>query len=518
MSTGGASAGSAGSATSGGTSDGTGGSGSTKFDVGASGGATGGGGSACYVDPDGDGAGPCGDKAPANSFSPEVQWSWDGDGDRKQSMVIPLVANLTDDDGDGFITLCDTPDILVQAFWDYSSYNHDGYIYVLDGATGAVHYSIDTPMRKHTTPAIGDIDGDGEPEIVGLTVERKLVAFDADGTTKWQTADQVEPTIGSFAAIALADLDADGTPEILIGNQVYTASGELYLTLQDELPEAGWGNATTAADLDGDGKLEIILGRSAFHATGLQMYRVDSVAPGYPQVADLDDDGQPEVLVLNDQGISLLEPDGTVLYANLRPTGAGPSLENWMRPAAIHDFDADDEPEYATASQSSYAVYEQSGSLRWKSDVQDITGASSGTAFDFLGDGSANAIYGDERNFHAYDENGVELLSVPRSSGTIIEYPVVADVDNDGSAEVVVVSNEGWFKEQTSPLLQVIRDAEDRWVPARRIWNQHTYHVTNVREDSTIPKMEPRHWELLNTFRTQAQIDGGGVCKPPPEG
>ncbi len=67
-------------------------------------------------------------------------------------------------------------------------------------------------------------------------------------------------------------------------------------------------------------------------------------------------------------------------------------------------------------------------------------------------------------------------------------------------------------------MLQVIRDAEDRWVPARRIWNQHTYHVTNVREDGTIPPQEPKHWDLLNTFRTQAQIDGGGVCKPPPEG
>jgi hypothetical protein len=92
---------------------------------------------------------------------------------------------------------------------------------------------------------------------------------------------------------------------------------------------------------------------------------------------------------------------------------------------------------------------------------------------------------------------------------------VVVDVDNDGSAEILVVSNEGWFADQTAPALQVIRDVEDRWIPARRIWTQHTYHVTNVREDGTIPTVEPRHWELLNTFRTQAQIEAGGVCQPP---
>ncbi len=516
----------AGSTTAGNTTPGstasTGGGASTSggplFDVGASGGATDGGANMCYVDPDGDAAGPCGEKAPADSFDPQVQWAWEGDGDRKQSLVIPLVANLTDDDGDGVITLCDSPDILVQVFWDYSSYNHDGYLYVLDGATGAVHTSFATAMRKHTTPAIGDIDGDGQPEIVGLTVDRKLVAFDPDGTELWRSVAEVDPAIGGYGAIALANLDGEGTPEILLGNQIFDAGGVLLTTLPDVLPHSGWGNATTAADIDGDGAMEVVLGRSAYRMDGTEVYRVDNVSPGYPQVADLDGDGQPEILVLNEQGISLIRPDGSVTYANSRPTGAGASLENWMRPATIHDFDGDDQAEFATASQGIFAVYESSGQVVWQATVQDITGASAGTAFDFLGDGSANAIYGDERNFHAYDENGAELLTVPRSSGTIIEYPVVADVDNDGSAEVVVVSNEGWFKDQTAPLLQVIRDAQDRWVPARRIWNQHTYHVTNVREDATIPAQEPRHWELLNTFRTQAQIDAGGTCKPPPQG
>jgi hypothetical protein len=38
--------------------------------------------------------------------------------------------------------------------------------------------------------------------------------------------------------------------------------------------------------------------------------------------------------------------------------------------------------------------------------------------------------------------------------------------------------------------------------------------VTNVREDGTIPQFEPPSWEHLNTYRTNAQIEGGSVCDP----
>jgi hypothetical protein len=39
--------------------------------------------------------------------------------------------------------------------------------------------------------------------------------------------------------------------------------------------------------------------------------------------------------------------------------------------------------------------------------------------------------------------------------------------------------------------------------------------VTNVREDGTIPQFEPPSWKQLNTFRTNSQIEIGGLCKPP---
>ena len=48
----------------------------------------------------------------------------------------------------------------------------------------------------------------------------------------------------------------------------------------------------------------------------------------------------------------------------------------------------------------------------------------------------------------------------------------------------------------------------------RRIWNQHTYHVTNVREDGTIPQFETTWWNRGNTFRANAQIENGEICGP----
>lgn len=83
-------------------------------------------------------------------------------------------------------------------------------------------------------------------------------------------------------------------------------------------------------------------------------------------------------------------------------------------------------------------------------------GIAAGTAFDFLGDGGAEAMYADENTMFIFDDSGEELLRVPRSSLTNVEYPVVADVDNDGSAEIVVVSQFG------AETVQVIRDVSDR--------------------------------------------------------
>ncbi|MBQ5992836.1 MAG: gliding motility-associated C-terminal domain-containing protein, partial [Bacteroidales bacterium] len=72
------------------------------------------------------------------------------------------------------------------------------------------------------------------------------------------------------------------------------------------------------------------------------------------------------------------------------------------------------------------------------------------------------------------------------SAGTGKEYPVVADVNGDGAAEIVtcgkVNSGLGWVGGQ----LWVIGGIHP-WAPARPVWNQYMYNVTNINKDLTVP-------------------------------
>jgi hypothetical protein len=472
----------------------------------------------CKVVDDMNAVGSCDDRAPSDSFEPDIQWTF---GANERSWVTPLVGNFTDDNGDGEIDLCDTPDVLLVSNTQIG-YSQICYIHVLDGATGTEHFSI--PLSENisctATPAFGDIDDDGLPEIVAVYNHSgvfRLKAFEHDGTLKWAnvtdggSASQFQRESG---AIALHDLDADGNVEIIFNHEVYDKDGNLLWEKTNPAP--GELEATTAVDLDGDGQMEVVTGHAAYHHDGSVYYEhyPTITSQAIPQIGDLDADPEPEILITSGQGLWLLEHDGSVKWGPVTPTGVGASAYLvWQRPATIHDFDGDGTSEWATSSQSVYAVYEgpNPADILWQAQVQDFSGAAGSTAFDFLGDGVAEAMYADEQYLRIYDGlTGMVLLEQQRGSPTISEYPVVADIDNDGSAEILVVSSTG------QPALQAIRDVDDRWIQARRIWNQHAYYVTNVREDGTIPQFPVNNWETLNTFRTNAQIQGGGVCKPEP--
>jgi hypothetical protein len=458
----------------------------------------------CKVNEEGDGTTPCEMQAPPDAFEPALEWSWPGVGSDSDSIVTPLVANLTDDNNDGEIDLCDIPDVVVVV---NAGSCDPANIYVLDGESGTLHFMIPGPFARASTPAIGDIDDDGLPELVvqsggGTCSGSNVAVYEHDGTLKWNN----NYSLTGEHAIALADLDNDGDVEIIINRSVIDHNGQLVFSASDTAGDAFHWTTTTAVDLDDDDDLEIVLGRSAWHHDGTQVFFNGSLEAGQPAVGNLDDDPQPEIIVVHSSGFSLLEHDGTQKFINQNPTGDG----DYRRPATIHDLDGDDLSEFALSSSSHYTAFEGDLTQLWSNDVMDSSGLASGTAFDFLGDGVAEALYGDETTLWVFDgQTGAELLQQPRASITIVEYPVVSDVDNDGSAEIIVVSNNG-----NQPTVQSFGEAESRWIQARRIWNQHTYHVTNVREDASIPQIEPHHWELLNTFRTNAQIEGGSVCDP----
>jgi hypothetical protein len=470
----------------------------------------------------------CEEEAPPDSFTEAIQWTWPGENEFTQAIVTPLVANLNDDDDSGDVDLCDVPDVVVAVLGHDDIWFSGAHIFALDGETGARHWKSSVPVWGGVTPALGDLDGDGIVEIVSIKsptgaslaashADKPLLALDANGDVFWE-GDMVNiEACDTSCAIALADLDNDGGVEILVGHLIFDADGTLIRALADANPSYNsWNNVyTTAVDLDDDDDLEVLLGRSAYHHDGEELFFRSELAPSSPHVADFDDDDLPEILLFNADGISMLEADGTPIFTDLRPTGDPPGNQNWVRPAMIHDIDGDNVPDFAASTGSLFTIYDANAAIMWSAPIDDATGRAGSTAFDFLGDGTAEAMYADHDHVYIYDDLGNVLLESPRSSRTFSEYPVVADVDDDGSAEIVHVSSENFDGEQTAPTVQVIRDEGDRWVQARRIWNQHTYHVTNVREDGTIPESEKAHWTRTNTFRTQAQIEDGGICDPP---
>jgi hypothetical protein len=103
--------------------------------------------------------------------------------------------------------------------------------------------------------------------------------------------------------------------------------------------------------------------------------------------------------------------------------------------------------------------------------------------FDFDGDGSAEVVYSDEHYLRIYKgSTGDVLWQTCNTTGTLREFPLVADVDNDGRADIVAVSNNysSITCEATKQTgVRIYGDAKGQWVRTRRIWNQHAYHVTN---------------------------------------
>ena len=120
------------------------------------------------------------------------------------------------------------------------------------------------------------------------------------------------------------------------------------------------------------------------------------------------------------------------------------------------------------------------------------------TLFDFNQDGIMEIVYRDEQNLRIINGSGkshrtgndtipfYNLYTKGMTAGTWKEYPVVADVNNDGRAEVVVcgkmTTGLGWVGGQL-----VVIGGIHPWAPARPVWNQYLYNVTNVNADLTIP-------------------------------
>ncbi|HZR79606.1 MAG TPA: FG-GAP-like repeat-containing protein [Candidatus Binatia bacterium] len=350
--------------------------------------------------------------------------------------------------------------------------------------------------------AIGDIDLDGKPEIVAVSDSRdRLIAFENDGTFKW-LSDVVPGGDLLYAAPSIADLDQDGIPEIVVGATALNSDGTVRWFGGDA---GGLGRAdgygytafSTVADLDLDGSPEVVAGKSAYRANGA-LYWNANVDDGYPAVANLDDDPYPEIVVVHGGAMWILEHDGTIKAGPLASDASG------RGPPTIADLDGDGKPEVGTEG-GRYGVFESDGTPKWTQPTTDGSLVTGSSVFDFDGDGTAEIVYGDQTFLHIYrGATGEVLQAIESSNATLYELPVVVDADADGQAEIVTSNNTTFGGTQMG--FTVIGSRNGDWASTRKIWNQHSYHVTNVNDDGSIPRVERPNWLVpgLNDFRRNA--------------
>jgi hypothetical protein len=389
--------------------------------------------------------------------------------------------------------------------------------------------------------AAGDLDGDGRNEIIGMGVNAGTYAFRHDGTLFWHSPFPTQAdrgldwarTIGT--AISLADLEGDGTVEVIAGRNVLEGlTGERRFVGDSSLTTRGTnqflGPIACVADLDGDGDQEVIAGRTAFRHDGTILWNQTELQDGLCAVAEMmPTSAGPEVVLVSRGYIYLLAAsDGAVVWSRALE---GRSREGLGGAPTVADFDGDGRAEIGIAHATRYGVYDldclgfnrpagcAAAGLLWQDETGDDSSSGTGSSvFDFNGDGRAEVTYNDQYFFRVYDGlTGTTLFEEPSSSRTRTENPVIVDADNDGDAEIVFASNaEAFFIRDfwTDPGVEIWGDVHGRWVGARRIWNQHAYHVTNVEEDGTIASPEAQSWTVLNAYRQNIR-EGGDVLVVP---
>lgn len=216
--------------------------------------------------------------------------------------------------------------------------------------------------------AIADCDNDGKTELVA-SVQGKV--------TVWDSSFNSEQNITTFAhvwGLDVGDANNDGLTDIVFGGwndmvKVYNSSGSYELIKQFQVLAGERSTRVKVADIDNDGQNEIVVAGS----DGVEAYRllgtndptklwsssyIEAGSDTFPEcgfsVADLDGDGRFEILVSASGGqsrnatIYILDYEGSIIYRYNNP--------NQASGIAIGDVDNDGDSDLAFAFESTKVV------------------------------------------------------------------------------------------------------------------------------------------------------------------
>ena len=406
-------------------------------------------------------------------------------------IVMPAIGNLTDDNSDGRIDEQDQPDI---AFTTWGS----NTLVALRGDGSGTIFEV-AGFDGNGGVAIADVDNDGSPEVIAPTTDRRVAAVSGSGATRWQSSPFAWQM---YPQPVVADLEGDGDVEIVMDVAVVEgSSGATVATLAGI--SSSW-RAPVTADLDADGTQEILLGEIAYDHRGAREWSVTRVGDStFQAVADIDGDSGGESFWVTGSSLHIMDHDGRLIRTVALNSGS-----SRPGPPAVADFDGDGQVEVAVPASTMLEVFEVDGTRLWQAPIQDASGIAGASGYDIDGDGAYEVLYADEVQLRIFDgRSGVQrYANGSHTSGTVWEYPTVADVDNDGSAEIVIASNGSVWKGIT-----VLGHAGDGWAKSGTTWPVHDFAMTQVEPDGHVPSPAPRSWEVYNVFRARPTVDDAAI-------
>jgi hypothetical protein len=467
----------------------------------------------------------------ARLFTPTTRWEWSVPATEPiydKVSVTPVVVNLLDTNGDGFINSDDTPDVVFTSFPFPDVPMGPGILVpsilrAVSGDSGSEIWSVtELTQRVHygTQAAAGDLDGDGVAEIVvplafetsatdnaghGRFRTGHLICFDHLGRLRWISESWHRPATETddLSGPSIADLDGDGSPEIILGASVFDARGHLLWEGERGIGSVRFGPLSVIADVDGDRHPEVVAGSTLYRSDGTLLWEYQAppaiTVDGFPIVIDTDADGHAEVVLRTAlDSYVVINADGSTKYGPIHLSPTAIANQACPSPFAAGDLDGDGKPELAIPAGNTLFAIRPSGEVLWTQPIGDYggqCGASGASVFDFDGDGRMEVVYADPLNvwiFRGLD--GAILFQMPRLSETLYDYPVVADVDGDGHADLLITQ---WRR----PGVVLLSDVAHDWAGTQPIWNEHSYHVSNAQPGGAIPANEAPVGRVFDGFR-----------------